>query len=224
MKLTVKTKGKNFVLYNEGYIRIDGVRLSFPHVAYPQENTNEEGNASASYNLVAILEKDTHAAVRKALVDMNNEILRENADKNGKAPAIARDKRYLKDGDEKDEDDNRLHRDEYENAWTVSTSNRNRPTARDARGVKLDDLSEIETMFYSGCRANILVRPWYFNGKAKNAKQDYPKRLSCSFEAIQFNRDDEPFGAARPDDDDVWEVQEGADSPFDDANGDDDEL
>lgn len=225
MKLTVKEKGANYVVYNEGYVRIDDVRISFPHIAYPQENENDDGNTSLTYNLVGIMYKETHAAARKALVDINNQILRDNADKKtNKPPAVAADKRYLKDGDAKDEGDNRLYRDEYENAWTLTATNKKAPVARDERGSKMEDKEEIEAKFYSGCRVNILVRPWFFNGKARNSTKTYPMRLSCGLEAVQFRADDEPFGAGRPDDDDVWEVQDGARNAFDDVVDEDDEL
>lgn len=232
MKLTPETRGQNFVVYAEGYIRIDGVRLSFPHIAHPQIRESDETDAQGNpvelsdYNLVAILSKDTHAAARKALVDMNNKLLKEKADNQGKVPAVSQERRYLKDGDAVDEGGNRLHRPEYENAWFINAANQRRPTARDGRGGKIEDLSVIEETFPSGIIANILVRPWFFDGKSKrNPKKTFPTRLSCGLEAVQFAKDDGVrFGAERPNDDDVWEVQDGAESPFDDANGDDDEL
>ena len=54
-------------------------------------------------------------------------------------------------------------------------------------------------MIYGGCWVNILVRPWFQNNK-------YGKRVNAGVVAVQFRKDDEPFGSGRISDDEIDEA------------------
>ena len=70
-------------------------------------------------------------------------------------------------------------------------------------------------MIYAGCWVNILIRPWWQN----SAK--WGKRVNAGLTAVQFVRDDEPFGQGRITSEDVDET---FDEFADEASGYDDEL
>jgi hypothetical protein len=194
---------KNGVLYSDGTIRIDNVRLSFPHIGTPQEQKNDAGDLEKSYGLVAMLPKETHVEIKNLIKQVILDIAKENEAK------VPTDKWFLADGDEKE-------RTEYEGMYIVSASDkRNRPSARDRKGGSLSP-DEADNLFYGGCWANVLIRPWYFSGKAKNGKT-YPKRIPAGIVGVQFVRDDESFGEGRIDDEGVFGAVDGDDNDDDDG-------
>ena len=69
-----------------------------------------------------------------------------------------------------------------------------------------------------------MLRPWYFNGKAKTSSKSFPKRICCGFTGAQFLKDDKPFGNGRIDDSDAWGDEsgkggDGMDDGDDDGDG-----
>lgn len=201
---TVVSKVTNAILYSDGSIKIENVRLSFPHIGTPQEQKNDAGELEKSFGLVAMLPKSTHTAAKDLIKKTIQKICTDNDAK------VATDKWFLADGDEKD-------REEYEGMFIVSASDkRNRPSARKRDGSVMTP-EQADDAFYGGCWANVLIRPWYFSGKAKNGK-NYPKRVPAGLIAVQFVRDDESFGEGRIDDEGVFDSTEG-DNGFDDDSG-----
>ena len=58
------------VIYSDGSIRLDKVRLSYPWVGKAQKNVNEKtGEETASYSVSAMLPKTTHRAAFDACVE-----------------------------------------------------------------------------------------------------------------------------------------------------------
>ena len=49
---------------------------------------------------------------------------------------------------------------------------------------------------YGGCRVNAAVKPWW---QMPNPQKQYGHGIRCDLVAIQFLRDDKPFGEAMPD-------------------------
>lgn len=212
--LTETSRGKNFVIYKDGkgveFIKIEKVRLSYPFIGTPSDDEDDNGNKSTSYRITAMLPKETHLEAKNALKAMIERILKANE---AKVPV---DKWCLSNGDDKESEEMAGH-------WLVSASDKNRrPTARDQKGQVIDDIAKIDDKFYGGCWGNVLVRPWYFNGKSAKSTKTYPKRISCGLQAVQFYKDDTPFGQGRVDDSDVWGATDDADEGDDGMGGDDD--
>lgn len=195
---------ENATLYSDGTIRIDNVRLSFPHIGTPQDNENDDGKTVKKFGVTGMLPKKTHNAAKDLIKAVIVKLIEDNETK------VAKDKWFLLNGDDKEQE-------EYAGHFVVSTSESKRPTARKRDGSAMTP-DEADEIFYGGCWANIFIRPWYFNGKAKGGKT-YPKRVCAGLVAIQFVRDDEPFGQGRIDDDGVFDEVEG-----DDFDGGDDDL
>lgn len=186
----------NAVLYHDvngqPLIRIDNVRLSYPHLGTPDESENDDGNVSKRWRLVGMLPKETHKEAKELIVETIKKIIEDNDAK------VPKDKWFITDGDDK-EDEN------MEGHWLVSASDgRIRPTARDQKGHVMDDIDKIDDKFYGGCWAHILIRPWFFAGKTKNSTKTYPKRVSAGLNGVVFFKDDKPFGSGRIDDTDAW--------------------
>lgn len=208
--LQVVKKGKNFVIYTDGkqeYIKLERVRVSFPHFGAKQVQKDEEtGRERASWGGTAMLPKKTHEAARDALNDMIQKLIAANEVK------VPSEYRCLKDGDDSS-------REEYEGHWVVSFSDSNRrPSVRDEFGKLMIDpermhdpdyvnraIGAIDDKFYGGCWINVMIRPWFFNGKAKDSSKTFPKRICAGFVGVQFVEDGEAFGSGRIDDGDAWD-------------------
>ena len=83
---------------------------------------------------------------------------------------------------------------------------------------------EADESFYGGCWGNLLIRPWYFNGKAKGSTKTYPKRICCGYNGVQFLKDDTPFGSGRIDDTAAWGGEGDDDTSDNDGMDEDDGL
>ena len=93
--------------------------------------------------------------------------------------------------------------------FIVKASEARRPSVRKRDGSVMSE-REMADEIYGGMWGNILLRPWYFNGKARNGKT-YPKRVLANFIALQKTKDDESFGESRVSDDGVFDAVEGDD-------------
>lgn len=201
---TVVTKVTNAVHYSDGTIRIDNVRLSYPHLDEPYKSEGEDGSTKLSYNLEAMLPKDTHMAAKDLVKQV---LLKLQTDNDVK---VKMEHWCLKNGDDSDNP-------QYEGHFLVKAADSRRPSVRNRDGSVMSE-REIADKIYGGCWANILIRPWYFNGKAKNGKT-YPKRLLSNLVGVQFVRDDEAFGEGRISDEGVFGAVGGGDGMDDDDGG-----
>lgn len=220
-QLKLLNQGKNFRVFadprGEKLIRLDNLRLSYPAFGTQKEQENENGEKERSWGGTAMLPKKTHGEAKDAFNAILLELLEKNKVK------IPSEFRCLKDGDEKE-------KEEYQGHWLINFSDKNRrPAVRDEHGRLMIDpershdheyiagaISRIDEMFYGGCWAHLLLRPWYFNGKSKRTTKTLPKRLSCGFTSVQFVKDDKPFGSGRIDDSDAWDAPSGGDDGMDD--------
>lgn len=205
---TIVKKVQNAVLYSDGTIRIDGVRCSYPHIGSPQENENDDGKKTLKYGVTGMLPKKTHVAAKDLCKEVINKLMKDNDAK------VATDKWFLSNGDDKEQA-------EYADHFIVATSESRRPTARKRNGEVMT-AEEADDAFYGGCWANILIRPWYFNGKAKGSTKTYPKRICCGIVAVQFVRDDDAFGEGRVTDDGVFDEVSDDGDEFQSGGGSDD--
>jgi hypothetical protein len=207
---TVVSKVSNAVLYSDGTIRIDGVRLSYPHLDKPYESEGDDGNKKSQYSADSMLPKETHKAAKDLVKKVIEQLMDENKVK------VPTANWFLKDGDKLAEEDE--NKSTLAGHFLVKAAEKRRPTVRKRNGETMTE-REIEDTIYGGVYANVLIRPWYFNGKARSGKT-YPKRILANLIAVQFVRDGEPFGEGRISDDGVFDAVEGDDG-FDDDSGDD---
>ena len=195
-------EGKNYAIYREGdqeLIMLKNIRLSFPHFGTKSQSDNDDGTTSESWNGVAMLPKKTHDAAKIAFVKVMNKVIEGKKDDKGNPVKVESANKCIKNGDEKEQA-------EYADHWIISFSDSNRrPAIRDKAGNIIFEVEKIDNAFYGGCWANVMLRPWYFNGKSKRKPdKTYPKRICCGFTGAQFVRDDTPFGAGRIDDSNAW--------------------
>lgn len=188
--LEVKTRVSNAVLYTNGLIRIDNVRVSFPHLDKPYAGKEADSNAKPKYGIVGMLPKGTHEAAKDLIVQRIRELMSENDTK------VPKDKWFIRDGDE-------AEREEYVNHWIVSARESRRPAVRNRQNELILDADEIADLVYGGCYCDLLIRPWYQDGQ--KVGKGYGKRINAGLVAVRFVRDGESFGDGRIDDSDAWE-------------------
>lgn len=201
--LQLVRSGKFWAEYTDGkqkFMKLSG-RFSFPAFGEKKKNTDDAtGKTRENWGGVLMLPKATHAEAHSEFKKLIDNIKATTINpKTGKPGVFVEPGNMcLKDGDEKEDEAMHGH-------WLITFSDSMRqPTIRTRTGEVMMNPAEIDKLFYGGCWGNVLLRPWYFNGKAKNDPKDYPKRISCGFTGAQFVKDDEPFGAGRVDDNDAW--------------------
>lgn len=221
--LTIKKQVKNCIWYNEGAIKVENVRASYPHLAKkyagkPKEGeTQEQAQARAKYGIVGMLPKSTHVEAKTLIIEAKNAILLPFRDKEGNLPKIASSKMFIRNGDEEENDS-------YAGHWIVSARETRRPSVRNARGELITDLDEIAEKIYGGCWVNMLFRPWYQDGVRTGA--GYGKRMNAGLVGVQFVKDDTPFGEGSIDDTEAWgdETAKNGGKSAGDGMDDDDDL
>lgn len=191
MAREVKTAVTNAVLYVDGLIRIDNVRLSYPHLHAPWCTAEDLAKGKTpAYGAMGLLDKKTHMAAKNLIKARIEELCAEH-----KVKAVAADKKFMKDGD-------LAAKEECEGMYTVSARETNAPKLRDRKGNVVTP-EKARELLYAGCYVNMLIRPWFQNHK------DHGKRVNAGLVAVQFFKDGEPFGEGRISDDDVDEAFEG---------------
>lgn len=189
--MEVKKRVKNAVLYSNGCIRIDNVRGSYVHVDKPYKGKNSKrddgSEAEPKFSMVSILPKATHKEAKDLILEAITALL-----KNNKDAKVAKDKRFIKDGDD-------AEKEEYEGAFTVSSSELKKPKCREKNGELIDDLDRIRELFKSGHWFNVLIRPWFQDN-------DYGKRVNAGLVGVQYVKVDKTFGDSDIDESDAWET------------------
>lgn len=202
---TIKNKaGKVLaVFYDDGTIRIDGVRLSYPHVDKPWgKPTTANPNPKKVYSASVIMPKVEFKAVKDALVEHNKTLMAE-----AKIDFVKPDAKYMIDGDQTGKPEN-------EGAYVIRTREERRPFTK---GLKNENLSPDEALaqLYGGCYVSILIRPW------AQKSQEWGKRLNCGLTGLRKvkvnGEEGDAFGEGRLGDDEVGDRF--ADAAPDEENG-----
>lgn len=181
MAREIVTKVTNAILYDDGCIKIENVRLSYPHL---DKSWKKEGTlGEPKFSLRGLLDKSTH----KAAKDLVKKVIEEQI-KVSKLP-IGKNMWFLRDGD----DSGKV---EEAGMLTISSSEARRPSCRNRKGEVVDQ-DKVLDMFYGGAYGHMLIRPWIQNN-------EHGKRINASLIAVQFIKDGEPFGEGRIDDEGVF--------------------
>jgi hypothetical protein len=210
---TIIKQVPNAVLYSDSTIRLDNVRLSYPHLFDPW--TNDETKPK-KFGCTCIVSKATHREAQKLFVEVMNNILKEK----NKGEKLKGELKFFRDGEPKDEDGTPVPaKPEYAGAWICVASERPEypPSIRGRTGKLIKP--EEKSLFYAGAVVNMLVRPWWQPDKGNG------KRINANLVAVQWVRHGERIGEAGISED---EIDESFEDLGDDMNGgfedDDDSL
>ena len=157
-------------------IKLKNVRLSFPAVFKRQMYNGVEGKYAATL----LISKDDKAQC-KMIADAIAKVQKEaNVE-------VPKDRWCLKDGDKTPYGWNGCY------AIKATSDERVPVLNRDKSALTADD-----AVIYSGCMVNAAIDFWVQNNQ-------YGKRVNANLYGIQFYADNEPFGAARPDVDEMFD-------------------
>lgn len=160
-------------------IRLDNVRLSFPHLF--TANAMQEGQEK-KFSATFLMDTEKH---KDLIGKIEKTIERLALDKWKKKISF---KQCLRDGEEKEGTDG------YgEGVRFLSASKKTRPNVVDRN---MDPLIEEDGKIYAGCYVNASIRLWVQDNQ-------YGKRVNAELRTVQFVKDGESFGVApcKPTDD-----------------------
>lgn len=181
----------------DSVVLLSNVRLSFPHIAEPQEQTGETG-ARITYNAEFIMPPD-HPGWAKFWEVVNAGA---QAKWKEKAPHVLqmiqgdRKKRSYGWGQEKVNQKTFKLYDGYEGMVFIGAARKQKdgmPQIIEAvTGTPIDPLNTMASQLvartmYGGCYVNAAVKPWF-------QENQHGYGVRCELVAVQFLRDGEPFG------------------------------
>src|SRR3990167_8015111 len=179
----------------EDVIYLSNVRLSFPHIAEPQRQRNEQtGIESIRYAANFILPPAPPAfqEFMKGSGAAMTEKWKEHA---AQVMSLIQNDRRLRcfgRGEEKINNKTYTPYDGYAGQLYLSASRDKPPQVIQADGVAVDPANtmayqQITRKLYGGCRVNAAIKPWLQDNK-------HGRGIRADFVAIQFAADDTPFG------------------------------
>jgi hypothetical protein len=176
-------------------IFLSDVRLSFPHLAEPQTQTNEvTGKKRISFNCEFIMPQD-HKGFQQFYQHYSNMMVATFA---AHAPTVMnmiqndRKTRCFGMGSEKINKKTFAPYDGYPGMVFITAGSDRQPQMIQDNGQPADPANTMACMaiarkMYGGCRVNAAIKPWI-------QKNEHGNGIRCDLVAVQFLRDDTPFG------------------------------
>lgn len=185
-------------------IYLSNVRVSWPHLAEPQEKVDATTNKKTiSYNCELLMAPD-HTGFQQFMQRYGAlalEKTKENAAAVMQMLQADRKSRCFGSGDEKIDKKTFKPYTGYAGNVYITVGNRSQPQMIQADGSQIDPLNtmlyqQMARRIYGGCRVNVAIKPWWQN---PNPAKQYGHGVRCDLIAIQFHSDDVAFGEAQVD-------------------------
>ena len=176
-------------------IFLSDVRLSFPHLAEPQKQRNEvTGKERVSYNAEFIMPQ-THPGWQKTMQVYGQMITATFAEHAPTVMQMIQNDRKLRGfgaGAEKVNKKTFKPYDGYEGGMFITAGSERQPQIIQADGQPVDPMNtmavqQLARKLYGGCRVNAAVKPWV-------QKNQHGNGFRFDLVAVQFFKDDAPFG------------------------------
>jgi hypothetical protein len=181
-------------------IYLSNVRLSFPHLAEPQRQVNEQtGKERVSYNCEFIMPQDHpgFAQFMQRYAALAADKWKEHA--NTVMGMIQQDRksRCYGNGDEKVNKKTFLPYDGYVGNVFITAGRDSAPQIIQADGSPIDGMNtmayqQLTRKMYGGCRVNAAIKPWL-------QENTHGRGIRCDLIAVQFAGDDTAFGEGNVD-------------------------
>ena len=196
-------------------IFLSNVRLSFPHLAEPQERVNEQtGKRTLSYNAEFIMPQD-HPGFQQ-FMQRYGALALDKAKEHASAVMnmIQQDRksRCFGRGEEKVNKKTFQPYDGYAGNVYITAGKDQPPQMIQADGSPIDPANtmayqQLARKMYGGCRVNVAIKPWWQN---PNPAKQYGHGIRCDLIAVQFAGDDTPFGEGAVDASNLFSAVAGA--------------
>lgn len=171
-------KKRNFD--DQGFLIIDNVRLSYPHLDKPSAF---DENAEKKYSSQFIL--DPEDPQNAHTIDIINAQFAKILKQKNKGKKLADEKLCLRDGDTTD-------RPEVEGKYFLTVSSKTKPLMV-KKGLLEKTDNTADAGIYAGCYVNAKVRFWFQDNK-------YGKRINANLVTVQWCGEGEPFDGSFVDD------------------------
>ena len=177
------------------FIYLSDVRLSFPHLAEPQKQRNEvTGKERISYNAEFIMPQ-THPGWQKTMQVYGQMITATFAEHAPTVMQMIQNDRKLRGfgaGAEKVNKKTFKPYDGYEGQMFITAGSERQPQIIQGDGTPVDPMNtmavqQLARKLYGGCRVNAAVKPWV-------QKNQHGNGFRFDLVAVQFFKDDAPFG------------------------------
>lgn len=176
-------------------IYLSDVRLSFPNLAEPQKQRNEQtGVERISYNCEFLMPREHQGfnQFMQVYAKAIQEVFKEHAQSVMQMIQNDRKSRCFGAGEEKVNKKTFQPYDGYAGHVFITAGSKNPPQVIQADGNAVDPANTmayqaLARKLYGGCRVNAAIKPWV-------QKNQHGNGIRCDLIAIQFLRDDKPFG------------------------------
>ncbi len=192
-------------------IFLSNVRLSFPHLAEPQKQVNEQtGKERISYNCEFIMPQD-HQGFQQFMQRYGALALdkwKEHANQVMQMIQADRKLRCYGKGEEKVNKKTFQPYDGYAGYVFITAGRDQQPQMIQADGTPVDAgntmaYQQLARKMYGGCRVNAAVKPWLQENK-------HGRGIRCDLIAVQFAGDDTAFGEGAVDASNLFGAVQGA--------------
>lgn len=176
-------------------IFLSDVRLSFPHLSEPQRQINEQtGKERISYNAEFIMPPD-HPGFKQFYEHYGKMMVATFAEHASTVMQMIQADRKLRGfgmGAEKVNKKTFKPYDGYDGNVFITAGSERQPQMIQDNGQPVDPANTmayqaIARKMYGGCRVNAAIKPWVQKNRHGNG-------IRCDLVAVQFLRDDAPFG------------------------------
>jgi hypothetical protein len=176
-------------------IFLSDVRLSFPHLAEPQRQVNEQtGKERVSYNCEFIMSPN-HAGFQQFMQKYGEMVMEKWKEHAQTVMGMIQNDRKLRcfgRGEEKINKKTFQPYDGYAGHVFITAGRDSQPQMIQADGSPIDPANtmayqQLARKMYGGCRVNAAVKPWLQENK-------HGRGIRCDLIAVQFAGDDTPFG------------------------------
>lgn len=217
-----------------GKVILRNVRLSFDHIFEPTEEEKDDGSTVMTWKANFLFPKDRAARKEEGVFGVfdgktmdiidalkmagEEAMVKKYGDVLAKHPKIPKDRKYLRDGDEKEYDG---YPTNY--YFSAKAALKDPPSVltnrRDGNNEWIAAQPGGKAAPYAGCYVNAICSIWIMDHKK------YGKRMCVSLHSVQFYRDGEGFRAqvAKPNDDFTDDMVGAEGSVGGDFDGDDEE-
>lgn len=166
----IKKLKNGSILYSNNWVRLPVARLSFVNFENPKGREDDDGNTKESYGCAVLFKKGTDLTLVKEAC--KRFAIQEKGERG------SRFKNPLRPQDDKVDD----YEGFVEGAFYFNTSSKYPPKCYDQAKNETE-----RSMFYSGCYAQILCRPYVYDRSGN-------KGVGLGLAAAQFIEDGEPLG------------------------------
>jgi len=181
---------------SDGIVYLEKVRLSFPHIAEPQQN--KLNPVKSAYNAEFIM-AENHPGYQKFMQVYSQLAATKWGDKAQNVMQMIhgdRKQRCYGSGSDKINKKTFAPYDGYAgNMYISAANNRGMPQIIRLDGSVCDNTMEAQQLarkMYGGCYVNVAIKPWLQDN-------EHGRGVRADLIAIQFAADGEPFGEAEPD-------------------------